>query len=306
MDYTVGRYEEANKKKSMVMSSILTILLLILLFLPLFSHLDPPPGQEGVLVNLGMPDMGDGDNNSAPAATDEPEPIEETQEEIVDEVEPETFEEPVPADPEPVRQKDVVETEDPDAIRLRKEKERQKRLEEDRKERERQEEIRRQQELEAKRKAEAEAKRRAEAEARKKAEAEALKDKIGGLFGDGDGKGNTGKPGNQGDPSGDPNSDILEGKSTGTGKVGGGLGSRGISTSPKVVNRTQYSGTVVIRLCVDRNGNVIGNPEFTQAGSTTTNRDLVRIAITNAKQWRFDRGTIDKQCGTITYNFKFK
>ncbi|MEZ4948338.1 MAG: hypothetical protein R2784_02945 [Saprospiraceae bacterium] len=106
--------------------------------------------------------------------------------------------------------------------------------------------------------------------------------------------------------NGNPNSDILEGKSTGTGKVGGGLGSRGISKSPKVVNRTQYSGTVVIRLCVDRNGNVIGTPEFTQAGSTTTNRDLVQIAIKNAKEWQFNRGTLDKQCGTITYNFKFK
>jgi len=27
-------------------------------------------------------------------------------------------------------------------------------------------------------------------------------------------------------------------------------------------------------------------------------------AIANAKRWRFSKGSIDKQCGTITYNFK--
>ncbi|MCB0662912.1 MAG: hypothetical protein KDC24_09245 [Saprospiraceae bacterium] len=306
MDYIVGQYEEANRKKSLVMSTILTILLLILIFLPLFSHMNPPPGQEGVLVNLGLPDMGDGEDNAAPASTDEPETTEDYEEEVVEEVETQPIEEPVVSDPEPVKQKDVIETQDPEAIRLKKEQERQKKLEEDRKEKERQEEIQRQKQLEAQRKAEAEKKKKAEEDARKKAEAEALKNKIGGLFGDGDGKGNTGKPGNQGDPNGDPNSDILEGKSTGTGKVGGGLGSRGVSKSPKVVNRTQYSGTVVIRLCVDRNGNVIGTPEFTQAGSTTTNRSLVQIAIANAKEWKFNQGSLDKQCGTITYNFKFK
>ncbi|MEZ5056387.1 MAG: hypothetical protein R2879_05050 [Saprospiraceae bacterium] len=82
------------------------------------------------------------------------------------------------------------------------------------------------------------------------------------MFGDGDEKEIQANP--EQILIGNPNSDILEGKSTGTGKVGGGLGSRGISKSPKVVNRTQYSGTVVIRLCVDRNGNVIGTPEFHQ------------------------------------------
>ena len=61
-----------------------------------------------------------------------------------------------------------------------------------------------------------------------------MKGEIGGLFGqDGDGKGETGKPGNQGDPSGDPKCmKILEGISTGSGDIGGNLGGRGVLYKP--------------------------------------------------------------------------
>jgi len=71
-DFKVGQYEDANKKKSGVISSLLTAILILLLFLPLFSHLNPPPGQEGILVNLGEIDVGQGDDN-APAPKPEPE-----------------------------------------------------------------------------------------------------------------------------------------------------------------------------------------------------------------------------------------
>ncbi|MEL6923536.1 MAG: energy transducer TonB, partial [Bacteroidota bacterium] len=166
-------------------------------------------------------------------------------------------------------------------------------------------------EAEAKKRAE-EAKRKAEAEAKAKAEAEKkryedAKNKYGGLFGggSGDGKGNTGKPGNQGDPGGDPNASNLEGISTGTGKVGGGLGSRGVLGSPKVTDNSQKTGRVVVRVCVNGDGEVI-SAKFTQAGSTTTDARLRSIAEKNATRWKFSKGSMDKQCGTITYDFKVR
>ena len=81
-------------------------------------------------------------------------------------------------------------------------------------------------EEDARRKAEEEAARKAQEEAdRKQAEYDEASKQYGDLFGSGKGKTNT--AGNQGDPNGDPNAKNLEGISTGSGTVGGGLGDRG-------------------------------------------------------------------------------
>lgn len=309
MDMAISQQEEKNKKRGMITSISVHIGLILLALLPLLAFPDPPPGQEGILVNLGLIDTGEGDDNAGPAEAAEPEEsddqeaakAEETVEEVEDEPEPE-----VKKDPEPVKEKEVVKTEDPREIALKRKRE---------KERKDQEELERkkQAEAEAKRKAEAEKKRLAEAakkkkadeEARKKAEADKFKSEIGGLFGEGKGKGDTGKAGNQGDPGGDPNASNLEGISTGSGTVGGGLDNRGVSRAPKITDNSQKEGTVVVKVCVDLNGNVISS-EFTQRGSTTADSQLKRLAVSNAKKWRFSKGNVDKQCGTITYRFKVK
>jgi TonB family protein len=290
----VSQQEQRNKRYGMMSSVVLHTLILILGLLPFFTYPDPPPGQEGILVNLGLPDQGQGDENAAPA-----ESAEEREVESEPEPEPEpVIEKPVekPQKTEPTPQKEVIKTEDPDAIALREQKKREQaeKVEKDRKERE--EEARKRAEAEARKKA-------ADAEARKKAEADKLKGEIGGLFGGGKGKGNTGTSGNQGDPNGDPNSKNLEGISTGTGSVGGGLGDRGVASAPKIEDNSQQEGTVVLRVCVDQNGNV-SEAEFTQKGSSISDARLKNIAIANAKRWKFSKGDVDKQCGTITYRFK--
>lgn len=304
----VSRTEEKNKKKGMVVSIVAHTLLILLALLPLLTFPDPPPGQEGILVNLGIPDVGQGEENAPPVETqpEEPEkevtPVETTVEEPEEE---EVIEDPIPTKPEPTPKKEVIKTEDPAAIALKKKKEEEarKKREEDRKKADEEERKRK--------KAEAERKRKAE-EARKAAEEkkkyEDAKNKYGGLFGggSGSGKGNTGKSGNQGDPGGDPNSDILEGISTGKGRVGGGLGSRGVTAAPTVTDNSQKTGVVVVKVCVDSAGKVIGTPTFTQSGSTTADSRLIQLAISNAKRWRFAKGSVDKQCGTIKYDFKVK
>lgn len=289
--------QQKDKERSLVTTFLFHLVLIILALLPLLSYQIPPPGQEGILVNLGLPDVGQGDDNAAPAETSEEEEEEvQPEEEVEPEPQPETPKEVTK--PEPVKEKEVIKTEDPEAIALKRKKEQEKKAQEENERAER-EEARKRAEADAKKKAEA------DAEAKRKADAQKTKDQIGGLFGNGKGKGNTGKPGNQGDPGGDPNSDVLTGISTGSGKVGGGLGSRGVSSSPKVTDNSQKQGTVVLEVCVDSNGSVT-SAKYTQRGSSTTDSQLVNVAEANAKKWKFTPGGPDKQCGTITYNFKLQ
>ncbi|MBK7872285.1 MAG: hypothetical protein IPJ74_17225 [Saprospiraceae bacterium] len=213
----VSQQEQKNKRYGVIISSILHTLIIILFLLPFLTYPDPPPGQEGILVNLGLPDLGQGTENagpSQPVAEEESEPEEQSEPEPVKEREVEK-----PKKTEPTPQKEVVTTEDPDAVALREQKKREQ-AERDRQEREEA----------ARKKAADDARKKAEAEqAAKEAEAKRLKDQLaGGFSGSGSGKGNTGKPGNQGDPNGDPNAKNLEGISTGKGDVGGGLDARGI------------------------------------------------------------------------------
>lgn len=272
--------ELQNRRFGRLMSALIHLALLLLLLLPILTYPDPPPGAAGILVNLGLPDEGSGEENAPPA---EATPAENSP--PVPEPEPQPKEVPVPPQ-QPVKQPEVLTTTDPEAIAL-------KRKEEERKA----EEAR-----EAKERAAAEAaKKAAEEKARKDAEeAQKTKDGIASLFGSG--KGKTGTPGNQGDPNGDPDASKLEGISTGSGTVGGGLGDRGLVSSPRISDASQKQGTVVVRVCVDKTGKVI-EAEFTQRGSTSPDPTLKRLAVENARQWRFAEGAVDKQCGTITYRF---
>lgn len=295
-DFISHQKQQKDKERSLIATFVFHFILIVLAMLPFMSYQIPPPGQEGILVNLGLPDVGQGDENAGPAETAEEEEETIPEEEVQPEPQPETPREETK--PEPVKEKEVIKTEDPEAIALRRKKEQEKKAQEEQ-ERVEREEARKKAEADAKKKAEA------EAEARRKADAQKTKDQIGGLFGNGKGKGNTGKPGNQGDPGGDPNSDILTGISTGSGKVGGELGSRGVSSSPKVTDNSQKQGTVVLEVCVDGDGNVT-SAKYTQRGSSTTDSQLVSVAEANARRWKFTPGGPDKQCGTITYNFKLQ
>jgi TonB family protein len=156
----------------------------------------------------------------------------------------------------------------------------------------------------AKQKAKAEADRQAAEEAQKQEAYNKTKKSYGDLLGSG-GKGNTGKPGSQGDPNGDPNSNVLEGISKGSGRVGGGLGNRGVLHEPSINDRSQKTGRVVISVCVDKTGKVI-KAEYTQKGSTTTDSELKDIAKKAAQQFKFTTSEIEEQCGTITVDFKVR
>ncbi len=304
MLYQLNYKEEKNRKKAMVISGIVHALILLLALLPLMKYPVPPPGQAGVLVSFGEPDRGSGNDTpdtQQEVIEEETKEIEEA-EEVVEETE-EVKEEPVEekkVETTPAKTKEVVTTEDPNAARIKKEKEEQRKLEEAR-EREAEEKAKREQERIAKEKA-----RKAE-EARKKAEQEKKYEEAKKQYGDlfGDGKGETGEAGNQGDPDGDPNSDVLEGVSTGTGTVGGGLGNRGVSSRPKIQDKSQDRGVVVVKVCVNSSGDVI-SAEYTQRGSSAISDNLRRKSIDAAKKFKFTSSSISKQCGTITFDYKLQ
>ncbi len=328
---TIGTYsyEERYKKRSKAIAIAGGAIILFLMLFPFLTYPVPPLGQEGILVNLGVIDFGQGEENGAAAAA----PIaEQAQEESsvaepVEEPEPEITPEPVEATPPPAveeRREPVkpAATPDPDLLRqqneaalaLRERLHAERRANDARatqaaaERAERAEQAARAAQQRAA--AEAEARRQAEAKAAAdrraaaEAKAAALKASTGSLFnggeGNGGGKGNTGKAGNQGDANGDPNAGALRG--LGTGSVGGGLQSRGVISSPKISDSSQEAGKVVITVCVDASGKV-SKADYTQRGSTTSSPRLVELARRNASNYKFTPGSTDQQCGVIVYDF---
>lgn len=126
--------------------------------------------------------------------------------------------------------------------------------------------------------------------------------------GDSSGEGETGKNGNQGDPSGSPDSQNREGgAAAGDGGISFSLGNRTYSSLPKPEYSLQKSGTVVVEVTVDRNGNVT-QVRGGVRGSTTYDTELVRAAETAARRAKFNMNPNAPayQTGTITYVFKLQ
>lgn len=115
-------------------------------------------------------------------------------------------------------------------------------------------------------------------------------------------QGSSSSSGVKGDPLGSRDSEIIEGITKGQGKVGEGLETRGVLYEPAFEDNSQKSGTVVIRICVDSSGRVI-SARYTQRGSTTTDSELITIALSNSKKYRFTPSDIPEQCGTVTISF---
>lgn len=113
------------------------------------------------------------------------------------------------------------------------------------------------------------------------------------------------RSGQQGDPLGAQDAEILEGITRGKGKIGDGLDSRGILYEPNFEDYSQKSGRVIVKVCINELGNVISS-KFTQRGSSTIDSELIAIAEKNAKKYRFTPSNKKEQCGTITIDFIVK
>ncbi|MBK6542165.1 MAG: hypothetical protein IPG10_12990 [Flavobacteriales bacterium] len=135
----------------------------------------------------------------------------------------------------------------------------------------------------------------------------ALKEALGGAWnssggnGPGSGQGGDGSsntPGNEGVPGGSPN---------GYGTFGGGsfnLAGRGIGRAPKITEKPEQSGKVVLTIFVDRSGKVT-RTALNLDKSTTTNQTLVQMAKKAALESTFTpkADAAAEQRGEMTFVF---
>jgi len=270
-------------RKARIAAFIFAIFLLILILYPFWSYTFPPPEQEGILVSFGEINIQGGDEIklSQKEEVESPDDGEKQKQSspVLEKREKESSKakETVNA----VKSKITPTEESPVSIK-------EKQTAKSAKVPENKEDL---------------AKKKAAAEAKKKDEFEKAKKQFGDLLGKGSGKGSDN--GNAGDPNGEPNTNALQGISKGKGKIQGGLSNRGLLYEPEIDENSQKSGKVVVKVCVDKSGEVV-DASYTQRGSTTTDSGLVKAAIEGAKGYRFSKSPLDRQCGTITIEFKLK
>ncbi|GEQ85569.1 hypothetical protein ULMS_10770 [Patiriisocius marinistellae] len=266
-----------HKKKSMTITVILYSLLILLLFFFGMTYLDPPP-EEGIAVNFGTTDTGSGNIQpteaikSAPKVTTPP---------PVSEPEPEVKEEVVTQD-----------TEDAPVIKKEKKKEIKKEIP-----------VKEQPKKETPKPPVPDPEPTPD-----KSTTDALSSILNGPKSDGTakgGEGNDNKPGDKGNPNGDPNAKSYYG--TGKGLDGDGnyqLGGRKALNKEKFVQDCNEAGTVVVSIEVDRNGKVISATAGVR-GTTNNSSCLLEPAKRAALATKFnsDDKAPAKQIGKIVYRF---
>lgn len=116
-------------------------------------------------------------------------------------------------------------------------------------------------------------------------------------------EGKTYGSGNQGKEGGDPNSSRYDG-TPGKGGTGFSLTGRSAKALPTPTGNTQKQGKVVVKIWVDRNGNVT-QTSAPEKGSTISDAALVNQAKTAAMKAKFSakEDAPEMQTGTITYVF---
>ena len=275
--------ETAHERNSAKLTALITVILLLLLFVVGAPYMDPPI-EYGVTVNFGTTDFGKGDVQPLKPIKSEPVNINQPAEV-----------EPVKAEPSKSSEvkEQVLTAENDEAIAIKKQKE-----------------------AENKAKAIADAKVKAESDriAKEKRDLEEKKKKLDALIGgvsksEGTatgGEGNDNKAGDKGQLDGDPYAaSYFGGPGTGSGGVGYGLNGRGRANYQTLKQDCNESGMVIVRIVVNRNGNVI-EAEPGSRGTTNTAPCLLEPAkkIALSHKWAPDANAPTKQIGFVKVNFQ--
>lgn len=279
--------EQSNKNRARIITVVLHVLLFIWFAFFGLTYQDPPP-EEGIAINFGYDDAGNGTTSEA-APTAKPTPTQQApqpaaQEEVVTqniEEAPVIEEQQTPENVEPVEEV-VPETEEKPVEEVQPDPE----PEPDPQPTE--------QELEEQRK----------------------RDRLNKLFnsgnGSGSGEGVSQGGGDQGDPNGDPLSPNREGNG-GIGNSGDYyLAGRDPRNRPKPINDCNKEGVVVVKIRVDANGMVreaLGGVNIPNGPSSNfgTSTCLVKRAEEAAKKttWTAKSGA-NLQVGYIVYRFELR
>jgi flagellar biosynthesis GTPase FlhF len=331
-------------KKGIVGTAVFHIcILLMLIFMGFFTPL-PLPGEEGILVNFGTSDQGLGDVEPG-SARSQPEtaPPVQQRETAVPPPPPSTpparipdqakeaamtqdFEEAAAIDAAEQKKREAERQKQLEAERIRQQElQQQRQAELERQRRETEIERQRQAEIERQRQAELERQRQAEAERKREEEEQKriseIDSRAKGAFGSGtsgaEGRGSgdnqnqgvTFPGGNQGVPTGDPNAGTYGPGGSGSGDQGTGvsysLSGRTAKTLPKPVYPGNDEGVVVVKVTVDKYGNVTA-AEPGARGTTIMDQRFWNEARQAALKSKFnlDENAPAFQQGTITYRFK--
>lgn len=323
-----------HKKKSFTLTTFLLSVLLLILFYIGLTYMDPPI-ENGISINFGTTDFGSGNVQpkeriqSEPMDTPPVEPVEQVVEEEV--AEEEVIEEEVVEEEEIEKEKIEEESEaekaaaerlltqeKEEALKIKKAEETKRKAEEAKKAAEKKAEDAKKKAEAAEREKKAEAariaqqKRDAEEKARK--EQEAKKKKLDELMGglnksDGTASGSEGddnRAGDKGSPDGDPYATSYYGSpGSGSGTGGYGLNGRSLASKGKVKQDCNEEGRVVVKIIVDRNGNVVSAQPGVK-GTTNNSPCLLEPAKETAfkHRWNQDSNAPSQQVGFVVVNFK--
>jgi len=289
-----------HKKKSFTLTTALLSVLLLLLFYIGLTYMDPPI-ENGISVNFGTMEFGMGDQQPKEKIRSEPLDIPEppnVQEEGIQEAVPEEVKEEVVEQEQPTEK--VLTQESEESIKIKQQKEAKRKADA------------------AAKKAKAEADRIArekrEADEQKRKEQEAKKAELDKLMGglnksNGSSSGSEGddnKPGDKGQPDGDPYATSYYGSpGSGSGTGGYGLKGRSLVSKGKVQQECNQEGRVVVKIVVDRNGKVISAIPGVK-GTTNNNPCLLEPAKKTAfmHKWNLDSKAPSQQVGFVVVNFK--
>lgn len=277
------KYLNTKHEKNSAKITALIMLILVLLIFVVGPQYKDPPEEYGVAVNFGTTDFGSGNK-----ALSNPKQAEITKQ--VETSQPKQTESQ--SEKTASKTEDILTEENPEAIAIKKQKA-----------------------AEAKAKAEEERieKRKQEAEAEKKRIETEKKKKLDALIGgvknatgkDDEGEGPDKDAGNKGQLNGNTYAlSYFGGSGPGKGGVGYGLGGRGKPSKQIFKQDCNEYGLVVIRIEVNRNGEVT-KATLEPKGSNNTHPCLVEPAkrIAESHKWPADANAPLKQVGFVSINF---
>lgn len=275
--------KEKEKRKGLI-GTILFHLLLFIAFIFLGLTYTFPPEEEGIVVNLGNSETGFGEQE--PSSSNNP-VVEEKQ--------------ITPSASQPLAssktKEEVLSQEEIETIKLEAKKKKEEKERKAKEERERAEEQKRI----------AEEQRKKEEELRKKKEES---DKLfSGAFNNNNNSNSQGinkGEGNQGNPSGKPGADNY-GQGSGEGNIGFSLSGRKMIQKPLINDKSQDKGKVVVKITVDKYGNVT-KASAGEKGTTATSSYLFRISEEAALKTKFNANpdAAEEQVGTMTFTFRLE
>ncbi len=276
-------FQTNHQRNSAKITALIAIILLLLLFVVGAPYMDPPE-EYGVAVNFGNSNYGRGNIQPKKPVKSEPKVVEE------------------PPQPEPSKSQPAKSSESKEEVLT------QNNAEEIA--------IKKQKEAEAKARAIAEAKAKAEAEriAKEKREQEEKKRKLDALIGgvsksegsETGSEGNDNSAGDKGQLDGNPYApSYFGGQGAGSGGVGYGLNGRGRASFKRLKQDCNESGLVIVRIVVNRSGNVIEATPGVK-GTTNTAQCLLEPAkkIALSHKWPADSNAPSRQIGFVSVNFK--